>query len=69
MLLPKECTMKASSNQGAWVTRGPGSPRMSREETNTEKKKKSGTKWPETAEMGYVKVCLHSSFPYFKILL
>ena len=40
MLLPKECTMKASSNQGAWVTRGPGSPRMSREETNTEKKKK-----------------------------
>ena len=45
MLLPKECTMKASSNQGAWVTRGPGSPRMSREETNTEKKKWHKTTW------------------------
>lgn len=69
MLLPKEGTMKASSNQEACVTRGPGSPRMSREETNIERKKKSGTKWPETVEMGHVKVCLHSSFPYFKILL
>ena len=34
MLLPKEGTMMASSNQGACITRGPGSPRMSREETN-----------------------------------
>lgn len=34
MLLPKEGTMMATSNQGPCVTRGPGSPRMSTEETN-----------------------------------
>lgn len=38
MLLPKEGTMMATSNQGRCVTRGPGSPRMSREETNVGKK-------------------------------
>lgn len=62
MLLPKESTMMPSSNQGACITRGPGSPRMSKEETNIGGKK-CGTKWPETAEMRYV------NFVYIPVVL